>query len=129
VAHSIDAPGEARYTPVWEPGVPHCTLDLEAAAITSVIWCTGFTRDHSWIEVPVFDGRGYPMHWRGATASPGLYFVGLPWQSRWGSGRFEAVGRDAQFLAEHIDASRRFADVCGTLTGASTTLAPALPVG
>jgi putative flavoprotein involved in K+ transport len=127
--HGIDAPSEARYTPVWEPHVPLGTLDLESAAITSVIWCTGFTRDHSWIEVPVFDGRGCPMHSRGATASPGLYFVGLPWQSRWGSGRFEAVGRDAQFLAENIDASRRVADVCGALTGAPPILASALPVG
>jgi putative flavoprotein involved in K+ transport len=55
--------------------------------------------------------------------------VGLPWQSRWGSGRFEAVGRDAGFLAEHIDASQRLADVCGVLTGAPATLASALPVG
>jgi putative flavoprotein involved in K+ transport len=128
-AEGIDAPAEARYAPVWEPHDPPCRLDIEAAAVTSVIWCTGFTRDHRWIEVPIFDGRGYPMHWRGVTSSPGLYFVGLPWQSRWGSGRFEAVGQDARFLAEHIDASRRIADVCGVLTGAPPTLAPALPVG
>jgi putative flavoprotein involved in K+ transport len=127
--HGIDAPVEARYTPVWEPEHPPGQLDLEAAGITSVIWSTGFVRDHRWIEVPVFDGRGYPMQWRGVTSSPGLYFVGLPWQSRWGSGRFEAVGRDAGFLAEHIDASRRLADVCGVLTGAPATLAAALPMG
>jgi putative flavoprotein involved in K+ transport len=129
-AHGIDAPVETRYTPVWEPANPPPRhLDLPAAGVASVIWSTGFTRDHRWIEVPVFDGRGYPMHWRGVTSSPGLYFVGLPWQSRWGSGRFEAVGRDARFLAEHIDASQRLADVCGVLTGAPATLASALPVG
>jgi putative flavoprotein involved in K+ transport len=126
-AHGIDAPTEARYTPVWEPEGPSRQLDVEAAGITSVIWSTGFARDHRWIEVPVFDGRGYPMHWRGVTSSPGLYFVGLPWQSTWGSGRFEAVGRDARFLAEHIDAARRLADVCGAITGAPATLAAALP--
>jgi len=43
--------------------------------------------------------------------------------------RFEAVGRDAEFLAGHIDAARRMADVCGVLTGAPAVLAPALPVG
>jgi putative flavoprotein involved in K+ transport len=104
-------------------------LDLHATGITSVVWSTGFRRDHRWVEVPVFDGRGYPMHWRGATSCPGLYFLGLPWQYSWGSGRFEAVGRDAELLAGHIDASRRLADVCGVLTGAPTTLAIALPVG
>ena len=126
----ISAPQEARYTPVWRPEPDHPrTLDLREAGITAVVWSTGFTRDHRWIEVPAFDGRGYPMHRRGATNCPGLYFLGLPWQHTWGSGRFEAVGRDAEFLAGHIDASRRLADVCGVLTGAPADLNVALPVG
>jgi putative flavoprotein involved in K+ transport len=128
-AHGIAAPDEARYVPVWEPSEQPGSLDLADAGITSVVWSTGFARDHRWIEIPAFDGRGYPMHWRGATVCPGLYFLGLPWQHSWGSGRFEAVGRDAEFLANHIDASRRLADVCGTLTGAPTELTAALPIG
>jgi putative flavoprotein involved in K+ transport len=128
-AHGIAAPEESRYVPVWEPDGQPGSLDLAAAGITSVIWSTGFTRDHRWIEIPAFDGRGYPMHWRGASSCPGLYFLGLPWQYSWGSGRFEAVGRDAEFLAGHIDASRRTADVCGALTGAPTELTAALPIG
>jgi putative flavoprotein involved in K+ transport len=128
-ANGVQAPAEKRYVPVWEPSGQRGRLDLRAAGVASVIWATGFTRDHRWIEIPAFDGRGYPMHWRGATSCPGLYFLGLPWQNSWGSGRFEAVGRDAEFLAGHIDASRRLADVCGTLTGAPTDLSAALPVG
>jgi len=128
-ARGIEAPDEPRYVPVWEPAEQPEALDLAEAGITSVVWSTGFTRDHRWVEIPVFDGRGYPMHWRGATGTPGLYFLGLPWQYSWGSGRFEAVGRDAEFLANHIDASRRMADVCGTLTGAPSELASALPIG
>ena len=127
--HGIAAPQEARYVPVWEPSGHAASLDLAEAGVSAVIWSTGFTRDHRWIEIPAFDGRGYPMHRRGATNCPGLYFLGLPWQYSWGSGRFEAVGRDAQFLADHIDASRRLADVCGVLTGAPTALTAALPVG
>lgn len=128
-AQGLEAPDEPRYTPVWEPSEQPAALDLEASGITSVVWSTGFTRDHRWVEIPVFDGRGYPMHWRGVTSTPGLYFLGLPWQYSWGSGRFEAVGRDAEFLANHIDASRRMADVCGALTGAPSELASALPIG
>ncbi|MEU0969302.1 MSMEG_0569 family flavin-dependent oxidoreductase [Streptomyces sp. NPDC005917] len=128
-AHGIDAPHEPRYTPVWEPDGGTGDLDLTAAGITCVVWATGFARDHRWIEIPAFDGRGYPMHWRGVTSVPGLYFLGLPWQHTWGSGRFEAVGRDAEFIAGHIDAGRRLADVCGTLTGAPTRVAAAVPVG
>jgi putative flavoprotein involved in K+ transport len=128
-AHGIEAPAEARYVPVWEPDEQPGELDLVEAGLASVVWSTGFRRDHRWIEVPVFDGRGYPMHWRGVTGCPGLYFLGLPWQYSWGSGRFEGVGRDAAFLADHVEASRRLADVCGTLTGAPSGLASALPVG
>ncbi|HWG22502.1 MSMEG_0569 family flavin-dependent oxidoreductase [Actinospica sp.] len=127
-ALGIAAVQEARYVPVWEPDEQPAELDLAEAGISSVVWATGFRRDHRWIEVPVFDGRGYPMHRRGVSGCPGLYFLGLPWQHSWGSGRFEAVGRDAAFLADHIDASRRLADVCGTLTGAAR-LTAALPIG
>ncbi|MGI5461077.1 MSMEG_0569 family flavin-dependent oxidoreductase [Streptomyces sp. CA-249302] len=125
----VTAPDEPRYVPVWEPDEQPRALDVTEAGITSVVWSTGFTRDHRWIEIPAFDGRGYPMHWRGVSNIPGLYFLGLPWQHSWGSGRFEAVGRDAGFLADHIDAGRRMADVCGALTGAPTAVAPALPIG
>ena len=128
-ARGIEAPVEPRYVPVWEPDEQPGELDFAEAGIASVVWSTGFRRDHRWIEVPVFDGRGYPMHWRGVSGCPGLYFLGLPWQHSWGSGRFEAVGRDAEFLADHVDASRRLADVCGTLTGAPSALTSALPVG
>jgi putative flavoprotein involved in K+ transport len=129
-ASGTDAPLEPRYVPVWEPTTDQPrSLDVRAAGIAAVVWATGFARDHRWVEVPVFDGRGYPMHWRGVTSCPGLYFLGLPWQYTWGSGRFEAVGRDAEFLAGHIDAARRVADVCGVLTGAPPTLTAALPVG
>ncbi|MFG3288976.1 MSMEG_0569 family flavin-dependent oxidoreductase [Streptomyces sp. NPDC048179] len=128
-AAGIPAPTEARYRPVWQPDDQPGVLDLTEAGVTSVVWATGFARDHRWIEIPAFDGRGYPMHRRGVGSVPGLYFLGLPWQYTWGSGRFEAVGRDAEFLADHIDASRRLADVCGTLTGAPSALASALPIG
>jgi len=53
-------------------------LDYASAGITSVIWSMGFGTDYRWIEIPLFDGRGYPSHSRGITAVPGIYFLGLP---------------------------------------------------
>ena len=32
----------------------------------------------------------------------GAYVVGLPWLYTWGSGRFVGIGRDAEFVADHI---------------------------
>jgi putative flavoprotein involved in K+ transport len=102
-AAGLAAPVEERYTPVWEPEHEDPTvIDLAAEEVAAVVWCTGFGQDLRWIEAPVFNGRGYPVHRRGVTAVPGLYFLGLPWQWTWGSGRFSGVGADAGFLAERI---------------------------
>jgi putative flavoprotein involved in K+ transport len=101
-ARRIDAPPEPRYTPVWRPEREVTRVDLGAAGIHSVIWSTGFGRDDRWIEVPVFDGRGYPTHNRGVTSVPGLYFLGLPWQHTWGSGRLSGVAHDAAYLTQRI---------------------------
>jgi len=71
--------------------------------VSTVIWSTGYATDYRWIDVPVFDGRGYPSHERGVTNVEGLHFVGLPWLHTWGSGRFAGVARDAEHLANHIE--------------------------
>ena len=101
-ANGIDAPTEPRYVPVWTPGEAVGELDVRAAGISAVVWCTGFGRDHRWIELPIFDGRGYPTHRRGVSSVPGIYLLGLPWQHTWGSGRFCGVGADAEHLAGQI---------------------------
>jgi len=98
----IQATAEPPYQPAWEPEHALLTLDLEQANIGAVVWSTGYHSDFSWIEIPVFDGKGYPGHDRGVTGIPGFYFLGLPWLYTWGSGRFSGVARDANYLADTI---------------------------
>ncbi len=98
----IEAPVEPPYIPVWQPEHPELSLDLAVAKIQTVIWSTGFQTDFSWIDLPVFNGSGYPHYDRGITHLPGCYFIGLPWLYTWGSGRFSGVARDANYIAEHI---------------------------
>jgi len=100
--NQIEAPSEPRYTPVWKPGAQPSQLSLREANIRSVVWCIGFSIDYSHIELPIFDDAGYPRHDRGVTPEHGLYFLGLPWQHTWGSGRFSGVGADAEHLANTI---------------------------
>jgi putative flavoprotein involved in K+ transport len=102
----VAAPTEPPYAPVWEPEAETTSLDLRAEGITSVIWSIGYASDYRWIDIPVFTGRGYPGHTRGVTATPGLYFLGLPWLYTWGSGRFGGVARDAEHLLGHVAARR-----------------------
>jgi putative flavoprotein involved in K+ transport len=73
---------------------------------STVIWATGFELDHSWIDVPVFDEHGDVVHERGVTASPGLFFLGLPWQHTRGSALLGWVADDAEHIAGQIDAFR-----------------------
>ena len=72
--------------------------------VGSVIWATGFRLDHSWVDAPVFDHDGRVVHQRGVTKSPGLYFVGLPWQYTRGSALLGWVKDDAEYLARQIAA-------------------------
>ncbi|MEO6855892.1 MAG: MSMEG_0569 family flavin-dependent oxidoreductase, partial [Rhodoferax sp.] len=102
--HAIDAPPGGPYVPVWQPAEERTTLDLAASGITTVVWCIGFLPDFAWVDAPVFNGRGEPVHVRGVTHQPGLYFLGLPWLHTWGSGRFSGVAQDALYLAEQIEA-------------------------
>jgi putative flavoprotein involved in K+ transport len=71
--------------------------------VANVIWCTGFGNDFSWIDLPIFDGDGMPVHGRGVVASePGLYFVGLPFQYAASSAVLPGIGRDHAYVAERI---------------------------
>lgn len=103
-AQGLAAPEQAHYRPVWEPPAGQPPLDLRAAGVTGIVWATGFRSDFGFVEAPVLDGAGRPVHRRGVTAQDGLYFVGLPWLWTWGSGRFSGIARDAAHLASHIAA-------------------------
>jgi putative flavoprotein involved in K+ transport len=105
--NQIEAPIDPPYHPVWEPEQNDVVLDYASADIGSVVWCTGYQSDFSWIEIPVFDGKGYPSHERGVTGIRGLYFLGLPWLYTWGSGRFSGIARDAIYLADCIVARQK----------------------
>ncbi|MEA2151656.1 MAG: putative flavoprotein involved in transport [Solirubrobacteraceae bacterium] len=110
-ARGIEAPPEPRTSAAWVPGVQPRMLDIEAAGIQSVVWCTGFDTDHRWVGAPIFDGRGRPSHERGVTDVPGLYVVGLPWLHTRSSGGFAGIARDAEHLAGLIEVGDRRATV------------------
>ena len=54
--------------------------DGRSLEVKNVIWCTGYQTGFSWIDLPIFDGDGSPVHDRGIGKVPGLYFVGLHFQ-------------------------------------------------
>jgi putative flavoprotein involved in K+ transport len=98
----LSVPPPSVYVPLWEPDEEPAALDLAAEGIGTIVWCIGFQPDFRWLDAPVFNGAGHPVHRRGVTAVDGVYFLGLPWLHSWGSGRFSGVARDAEFLADDI---------------------------
>lgn len=111
VAHrGLDMPPEPEARAMLpdppEVRAPLRRLDLREAGIGSVIWSTGYGCDFSWIDMPVLNPQGEPLHRHGVTDVPGLYFIGLQWLSRMNSSFLSGIGQDADRLAQHI-ADRR----------------------
>lgn len=98
----VDAPPEPR--PADEPKLPPgpSRIDLRERRVGTIVWATGFSYDYRWIREPVFDDKGYPVHTRGVTSSPGLYFVGLPWLHTRKSPLLLGTAADAAHVVEHI---------------------------
>ena len=104
--HGMNLPPEpqARATHLDPPCVtePVRQLDKNSTNLGSLIWATGYTFDFSWIDLPVLDAGGAPIHNNGVAPLPGIYFLGLPWLSRMNSSFLSGVGDDAARLADII---------------------------
>lgn len=87
---------------------PILELDLKAAGVTTILWATGFSADYSWLELDVLDERGKPRHQRGVSPEPGIFFLGLPWQSNRGSSFIWGVWHDAKYVADYISNQRKY---------------------
>ena len=93
---------------------PILELDLAQAGISTIIWATGFALDFGWLKVDAFDENGQPRHQRGVSSEPGVYFLGLPWQSRRGSSFIWGVWHDAKYIADYIAMQKNYLDYSPT---------------
>jgi putative flavoprotein involved in K+ transport len=71
-----------------------------------IVWATGYRSDYSFLDITgATDHAGAPVHQRGVSPVPGLYFLGLPWQHTRGSALLGFVGDDAAHIADHMAAA------------------------
>jgi len=82
---------------------PIRSINLFDENITTILWATGFSNDYGWLQVDAFEAENIPSHKRGISSEPGVYFLGLPWQSRRGSSFIWGVWHDAKFIVDHIE--------------------------
>jgi putative flavoprotein involved in K+ transport len=97
-----------RFEPTRVPESSPLQIDLRSGEIRSIVWCTGFRPDYSWLHLPVLDEKGYLRHDGGVvTESPGLYALGLPVLRRRKSTFIHGIEDDARevigALADFLD--------------------------
>jgi putative flavoprotein involved in K+ transport len=77
--------------------------DGRVLPVDGVVWATGFRPDYRWIHLPIFEEHGSPRHFRGVVQeAPGLYFLGLLFQTALSSSLLGGVGADAAYIAGQI---------------------------
>ena len=64
--------------------------------LEAVVWATGYRPDYGWVELPIIDPAGYPLHQRGLTDAPGVAFLGLDWLDSRRSSLLYGAGPDAK---------------------------------
>ncbi|CAN5495766.1 NAD(P)/FAD-dependent oxidoreductase [soil metagenome] len=77
--------------------------DQRLLKVSNIIWCTGFRAGFSWINLPIFgETMESPIHNRGITNEPELYFVGLLFLYSASSSMVHGVARDAEYIVKKI---------------------------
>jgi len=98
--------GRVRLLPSRVVGAAERSVELADGTrleVSSVMWCTGFRPDTSWIDVPeALDDSGAPLHTGGESTVTGLHWMGLPWQTRLNSSIIDGVDRDARAVADRV---------------------------
>jgi putative flavoprotein involved in K+ transport len=83
--------------------MPIRSIELATSGISSIIWCTGFSGDFSWLTLPgAVDDSGQPIHEDGVGTVPGLYFAGLDFALTRKSGTIPAVAEEACNLVDLV---------------------------
>jgi putative flavoprotein involved in K+ transport len=75
--------------------------------VANVVWSTGYHPAFGFIELPIFDDHGEPIHEGGVSTEPGLYFVGLHFLYSMSSTMVHGVGRDAERIVETLSRCAR----------------------
>ncbi|MFS1511506.1 flavin-containing monooxygenase [Chengkuizengella sp. SCS-71B] len=75
--------------------------DGKTLTVKNIIWATGFTQNFDWIKINnVLNQKGNPLHKRGVSQVPGLFFIGLPWLHKRPSALLGGVGEDAEYIVK-----------------------------
>jgi putative flavoprotein involved in K+ transport len=100
-ARDLEAAGVQRVGRIAgsRDGLP-VTIDGDVLEPQTVVWCTGYRPDYSWIDLPVTDDHGQLITERGVSPAAGLYFIGTEFQYALASATIQGLDQDARYLAQ-----------------------------
>jgi putative flavoprotein involved in K+ transport len=102
---AIDDPAETVAPRLPNPAI--LSLNPSEHDISTVIWCTGFEGDYSFVQVPgLVNAHRQPLEKEGLTDAPGVYFAGVDFSSTRKSGTIHSIAEEAERLVGHIAARR-----------------------
>jgi putative flavoprotein involved in K+ transport len=79
------------------------TADGDVVDPQTVVWCTGYRDDFGWMDLPgAVDDGGHPIHDRGVSPIPGMYFMGLEFQFAAASSTIQGLNQDARYLMQRL---------------------------
>jgi putative flavoprotein involved in K+ transport len=91
-----------RFAATRLDSAPRLTIDVAKVPLATVIWATGFRPDYSWVELPVFDGKGRLRHDGGVISTAGLYTLGGSFLRRRKSSYIHGAEDDVRDLSAHL---------------------------
>ena len=80
-------------------GLP-VTVDGDVLEPQTVVWCTGYRDDYSWIDLPMADDHGQLITERGVSPEAGLYVIGAEFQYAVASATIQGLDQDARYLID-----------------------------
>jgi putative flavoprotein involved in K+ transport len=99
-------PGCAAAAVEPDPADLPVTLDppttLDSGDVDSVVWCTGYGGDFSWLDPSLRDDTGQPRRHGAAGSLAGIWYIGLRWLTRRSSGNFLGFPTDAATVADAV---------------------------
>jgi putative flavoprotein involved in K+ transport len=98
-ASDLEAAGVQRVARIarMQDGLP-VTFDGGVLEPQTVVWCTGYRSDFSWIDMPITDHHEQLVTERGVSTEAGLYFLGMEFQYAVASATIQGLDQDARYL-------------------------------
>jgi putative flavoprotein involved in K+ transport len=98
-ASDLEAAGVQRVDRIsgMQDGLP-VTAHGDVLQPNTVVWCTGYRSDYSWIDLQITDDHGQLHAERGVSAEADLYFIGAEFQYAVASATIQGLDQDARYL-------------------------------